>query len=108
MNLDAKQCTQPRSQNQDWRATNASNSFLSALHNSSAPTQAHLPNNSNTAALIACTPVLILGSSSGANWLECSDGNVTPCARLAATFSGAMTPSQKMQIGTFSFVRKCV
>src|SRR5437879_13792422 len=64
-----------------------------------------LPASSSTATVIAMTPVLIVGSGSGANWLECSEGRDLPVFSLSASLSGFTAPSQNRQIGILSFVR---
>lgn len=51
--------------------------------------------NSNTAAVIALTPVRNVGSGSGWNKLECSDGNGLPDFLLASTLAGSIAPNQK-------------
>src|SRR5207247_826706 len=43
-----------------------------------------LPASSNTAAVMAVTPVLRVGSGTGANWLECSGGSGLPVLSLSA------------------------
>ena len=60
---------------------------------------------------MAATPVLIVGSATGANRLECSDGSATPVLLLSASLAGSEAPSMKKQIGTLSTVRpywRCV
>src|SRR6266705_3205561 len=55
--------------------------------------------NSSTAAVIALTPVRRVGSGSGSNRLECSDGSGLPDFRLASTLDGSIAPSQNMKDG---------
>ena len=55
--------------------------------------------NSSTAAVIARTPVRRVGSGSGSNRLECSDGKGLPDFRLASTLDGSIAPSQNMKAG---------
>ena len=53
------------------------------------------------AAVMALTPVAIVGSASGAKRGECKLGKSLPLATLA----GSTAPSQKMKLGIFSSVR---
>src|SRR5215510_4962826 len=55
--------------------------------------------NSKTAAVIAFTPVRSVGSGSGWNRLECSDGKGLPDFLAASTFAGSTAPSQNMHEG---------
>jgi hypothetical protein len=55
--------------------------------------------NSNTAAVIAFTPVLSVGSGNGANKLECKDGKGFPDCLLAATFAGSIAPRLNSRLG---------
>ena len=56
---------------------------------------------SNTADVIAFTPVLKVGSGTGANIEECSDGKAVPPSLLAFTFAGSTAPNQKIAEGIF-------
>jgi hypothetical protein len=55
--------------------------------------------NSSTALVIALTPVRNVGSGSGSNKLECSEGNGLPDFLLASTRAGSTAPSQNMHEG---------
>src|SRR2546422_4303901 len=55
--------------------------------------------NSSTAAVIALTPVRIVGSGKGAKSAECSDGSGVPVSLLSLTFGGSTAPSQKIVVG---------
>src|SRR5882724_4089275 len=57
--------------------------------------------NSNTAEVIALTPVRSVGSGNGANNAECSEGKGVPVARLCFTFSGSTAPREKSTEGIF-------
>src|SRR5688572_28604202 len=63
------------------------------------------PTNSNTAAHIAFTPVFRVGSATGAQNGEWSDGSGLPLFLLSATASGFAPPTQKIRMGTLSSVR---
>jgi hypothetical protein len=62
-------------------------------------------NKSSTAAVIACTPVLIAGSGAGANLLEWSDGKAAPFCRLSASLPDSTVPNQNMQMGILGSTR---
>src|SRR6185503_11656887 len=64
-----------------------------------------LPTSSSTAAVIAVTPVLIVGSGTGRYRLEWRAGSGLPVRSLSTTRSGSTEPSQKMQMGILSAVR---
>ena len=51
--------------------------------------------SSSTAAVIALTPVRNVGSGSGWNKLEWSEGSGLPDFLLASTLAGSIAPSQK-------------
>ena len=54
---------------------------------------------------MAVTPVLMVGSGTGANLFECSEGSGLPVRLLSSTAAGATAPSRKRQIGMRSAVR---
>ena len=53
----------------------------------------------STTDAIAVTPVRRVGSGTGANRLECSDGSGAPVARLYASRYGAVAPPRKRTVG---------
>lgn len=55
--------------------------------------------NSSTAVVIALIPVRRVGSGSGSNKLECSEGSVLPDFLAASTRAGSTAPSQNMKAG---------
>src|SRR5262245_51679954 len=55
--------------------------------------------NSSTTEVIAFTPVLSVGSGSGANKLECNDGRGLPDCLLAATRAGSTAPKLNSKLG---------
>src|SRR6185369_18004546 len=55
--------------------------------------------NSSTAEVVAFTPVLSVGSGTGANRAEWRPGSATPDSRLAFTFAGSDAPSQIIVAG---------
>ena len=54
---------------------------------------------SSTAATIPTMPVLIVGSGTGANLLECKLGKGVPLFLLSATFAGSTAPTLNMNAG---------
>src|SRR5687767_5395732 len=57
--------------------------------------------NSNTAEVIAFTPVRNVGSGKGWNRAECNDGKGVPASLLCLTFTGSTAPSVKSVAGIF-------
>lgn len=55
--------------------------------------------NSITAVVIALIPVRRVGSGSGSNKLECSDGRGFPDFLAASTLAGSTAPNQNMKAG---------
>src|SRR5205085_4681274 len=55
--------------------------------------------NSNTAVVIALIAVRIVGSGTGANRAEWSEGSGTPVCLLWAILAGSTAPTQKMTAG---------
>src|SRR2546426_8818637 len=55
--------------------------------------------SSSTAAVIPLIPVRRVGSGSGSNKLECSDGSGLPDFLAASTLAGSTAPNQNMNAG---------
>src|SRR5438876_259130 len=67
--------------------------------------QSFFPVSSSTAAVIAVTPTLIVGSGSGAQRGEWSDGSGLPVCPLSLRVSGLTPPTTNMKIGILCSVR---
>src|SRR4026209_2262253 len=63
------------------------------------PAVAYFFINSSTAAVIAFTPARMVGSGTGANNAECSDGTGFPVRLLSARTFASVAPSQNITAG---------